>query len=191
MWIQLVVRLPVVTATLAIVQRCLTKNHFFSANCQILGISTDVVNIHGGAISLGHPFGYLLNQSNTFSLPLTQFPGCQEPELQITWLWTWSQGSLGWRPFATVEGVPDPCSLRDFELLFLSKKSKIPKKSMLIEGVWTFSHGDVTKVVNMKDKVINRTIWRYSVSWNGNKTLFDTKYHKVAQCTLQRYSGQK
>ena len=28
-----------------------------SANCQILGISTDVVNIHGGAISLGHPFG--------------------------------------------------------------------------------------------------------------------------------------
>jgi len=27
------------------------------ANCQILSISTDVVNIHGGAISLGHPFG--------------------------------------------------------------------------------------------------------------------------------------
>ena len=31
-------------------------NHI-SANCQILSISTDVVNIHGGAISLGHPFG--------------------------------------------------------------------------------------------------------------------------------------
>ena len=28
-----------------------------SANCRILGISTDKVNIHGGAISLGHPFG--------------------------------------------------------------------------------------------------------------------------------------
>jgi len=27
------------------------------ANCKILGISTDVVNVHGGAISLGHPFG--------------------------------------------------------------------------------------------------------------------------------------
>jgi len=27
------------------------------ANCQILGISTDKVNVNGGAISLGHPFG--------------------------------------------------------------------------------------------------------------------------------------
>jgi acetyl-CoA C-acetyltransferase len=34
------------------------------ANCKILGLSTDKVNVFGGAVALGHPLGWYLTLQN-------------------------------------------------------------------------------------------------------------------------------